>query len=115
MYKNFTYYNAGDNQFHRYGWKAQEKIAAHLEPNDNGYYTIPADGGKYYTFGTSEGKYGEFAKYGNTFFSVNSRGQIWAKVGTEKAKVFVEMLNRMISDMQNVRRTSDDEETEEDE
>ena len=91
--------NAGDNEIHRYGHKAQEKVAQYLEPNDKGFYSIPADGGKYWTIGTSKGKFGEFAKFGETFLSVNSAGRVWAKVGTPKAEAFIAMVNRMIEKM----------------
>lgn len=100
MFKDHRYINAGENEFYRWGHKAVDKIKAHLEPNENGFYSIPADGGKYWTFGTSKGRYGEFAKYQDTFFSVNSMGNVWAKAGTEKAEKFVEMLNGMIEAME---------------
>ena len=100
MYKDDRYINAGENEFHRYGHKAIAKAKAHLTPNENGFYSIPADGGKYWTIGTSVGKYGEFAKFGDTFLSVNKSGFVWAKVGTPKADVFVAMVNKMISDME---------------
>lgn len=99
MYKAETFYNAGTNEIHRYGHKAQEKLVAYLEPNEKGFYSIPADGGKYWTIGTSEGKYGEFAKFHDTFLSVNSMGRVWAKVGTPKADAFVAMINNMINVM----------------
>lgn len=99
MYKDYRYINAGTNEFYRWGKKAIEKLSASLTPNENGFYAVAADGGKYWTFGTSNGKYGEFAKYGNTFFSVNSLGMVWAKEGTEKAEKFVEMINGMIKAM----------------
>lgn len=98
MYKDYRYINAGENEFYRYGKKAQGKVAACLVA-ENGYYSIPADGGKYWTFGTSEGRFGEFAKFRDTFFSVNSFGMIYAKEGTEKGEKFVEMLTKMIDDM----------------
>lgn len=100
MYKDTRYINAGTNEFYRYGKKAQAKAAAYLEPNEAGFYSIPADGGKYWTIGTSNGKFGEYAKFGDTFLSVNSRGMVWAKQGTPKADAFVAMINRMLSDMQ---------------
>lgn len=99
MYKDYRYINAGENEFYRWGKKAQAKVAHYLTPNANGFYAIPANGGNYWTFGTSEGKYGEFAKYKGTFFSVNNAGMLWAKVGTDKAEKFVEMLNEMLEDM----------------
>lgn len=99
MYKDYRYINAGQNEFYRWGHKAQELVKSYLEPNENGFYSIPADGGKYYTIGTSDGKYGEFAKFNGTFLSVNSAGYVWAKVGTEKADAFVAMVNKMLSNM----------------
>ncbi len=93
---------AGTNEFYRWGHKAVEKAQKALEPNDAGFYTIKADGGKYWTIGTSTGKYGEYAKYGNDFLSVNKAGNVWAKVGTPKADVFIAMVNRMIDDMRAV-------------
>lgn len=100
MYKDYRYINAGTNEFYRWGRKAQEKVSAHMTPNENGYYSIPADGLKYWTFGTSKGKYGEFAKYRDTFFSVNSCGNLWAKAGTEKGEKFVEMLQNLLAEME---------------
>ena len=99
MFKDNRYINAGTNEFYRWGHKAVEKAAAALTPNENGFYSIPADGGRYWTIGTSDGKYGEFAKFGDTFLSVNKGGFVWAKVGTPKADAFVAMVNRMIADM----------------
>ena len=113
MYKNYRYINAGENEFYRWGKTAQEKVASYLTPNASGFYSIPADGGKYWTFGTSEGKFGEFAKYGDTFFSVNKSGMLWAKIGTDKAEKFVEMLTRLINDMQTKKLAGFDEEEEE--
>lgn len=89
---------AGVNEFYKYGKEAQKKVTDRLIPV-NGYYTIEADGGKYWAFGTSVGKFGEYAKYGDTFFSVNSRGLLWAKEGTEKGEKFVKMLNNLLKDM----------------
>lgn len=100
MYKDFRYINAGENEFYRWGHKAVERLQAHLEPNEAGFYNIPADGGKYWTFGTSKGKFGEFAKWNDTFFSVNRAGKIWAKEGTEKADAFKAMINGMIKAME---------------
>lgn len=99
MYKDFRYINAGQNEFYRYGHKAQDYVKAAMQPNEKGFYSIAADGGKYWTIGTSEGKFGEFAKFENTFFSVNKGGYVWAKVGTEKGQMFVKMLERMLADM----------------
>ena len=90
MYKCHSYINAGTNEFYRFGRKAQEKLAFYLNANENGFISVPADGGDYWTFGTSDGKFGEFAKYKDTFFSVNKMGRIWAKEGTEKAEKLVE-------------------------
>lgn len=99
MYKDYRYINAGENEFYRWGKKAQERIAAHLTPNEKGFYSIPADGEAYYTIGTSNGKFGEFAKFHDTFLSVNSIGCVWAKEGTEKAEAFKAMLNELIANM----------------
>ena len=99
MYKDYRYINAGQNEFYRYGKKAQAYVKASMQPNEKGFYSIAADGGKYWTIGTSEGKYGEFAKFKDTFFSVNSAGYVLAKAGTEKAVKFIEMLERMLADM----------------
>lgn len=99
MYKDYRYINAGENEFYRWGHKAQEKVAVFLIPNENGFYSMPADGGKYYTIGTSKGKYGEFSKFNGKFLSVNSVGNVWAKVGTEKADIFVAMVNQLLEDM----------------
>lgn len=100
MYKDYRYINAGTNEFYRYGKAAQAKVRSYLEPNESGFYSIPADGGKYWTIGTSEGKFGEFAKFDEVFLSVNNAGNVWAKVGTEKAVAFVRMINRLLSDME---------------
>lgn len=118
MYKDYRYINAGENEIYRWGHKAQEKAAQHLQPNEKGFYSIPADGGKYWTIGTSTGKYGEFAKFGQVILSVNSAGFVWAKVGTEKADAFVAMVNKMIDDMKkvksrNAKREDDEEEDDE--
>jgi hypothetical protein len=113
MYKDNRYINAGQNEFYRWGHKAVEKLQQYLEPNENGFYAIPVDGGKYYTIGTSNGKYGEFAKYGDTFLSVNKAGNMWAKVGTDKAEKFVEMINGMIKAMiEKHNKTAEEEEDE---
>ena len=99
MFKDNRYINAGTNEFYRYGHKAVERVAAALKPNKAGYYSIPADGGNWYTIGTSNGKYGEFAKFGDTIFSVNSVGNVYAKAGTEKGQKFVEAIQGMINAM----------------
>ena len=88
----------------RWGKKAQNKVKACLEPNDNGYFSIAADGGKYWTFGTSKGRYGEYAKWNGTFFSVNDWGYIYAKAGTPKGDKFVEMLEKLLENMQDRRK-----------
>lgn len=99
MFKDYRYINAGENEFYRWGHKAVEKVQSYMEPNEKGFYSIPADGGNYWTIGTSTGKYGEYAKHGDTFLSVNKGGYVWAKVGTPKADAFLEMLNDMINSM----------------
>lgn len=98
MYKDYRYINAGENEFYRFGKKAQEKVTAYLVAK-NGFYSFPVDGGNYWTLGTSTGKFGEFVKYGDTFFSVNNCGMAYAKEGTEKGEKFVAMINKMIADM----------------
>lgn len=112
MFKDGRYINAGINEIYRYGKKAVEKATAALTPNAAGFFSIPADGGKYWTFGTSNGKYGEFAKIGETIFSVNSAGNLWAKAGTAKADKFIEGIKAMINNMNetNAARIQDDEE-----
>lgn len=99
MYKDYRYINAGQNEFYRWGRKAIARVEAAMIPNEKGFYSIPADGGKYWTFGTSNGKYGEYAKVGDTFFSVNQGGFMWAKAGTEKGEKFVEAMKDMIEAM----------------
>ncbi len=90
---------AGRIYFGRWGRKAQEKIKKGLEVNENGYMSLPIQGGKHYQIGVSEGKYGLYAKYDNTFFSVNSGGYIYAKKGTPKGDVYEKMLNHVLYDM----------------
>lgn len=99
MYKDYRFINAGVNEIYRYGHKAVDLVKSYLTPNESGFYSIPADGGRYYTIGTSEGKFGEFAKFNETFLSVNKAGYVWAKVGSPKAEAFISMINQMISDM----------------
>lgn len=99
MFKDYRYINAGENEFYRWGKRAQRLLEGHLIPNEKGFYSIPADGGKYYTFGTSKSKYGEFSRYEETIFPVNRRGHLWAKAGSEKGDMFVEMLVNMIEAM----------------
>lgn len=112
MFKDNRYINAGTNEIYRYGKKAVGRVAAFSEPNDNGFYSFPVDGGKYWTIGTSSGKFGEFAKIGDTFFSVNSSGYMYAKVGTDKAEKFKEFIKSMIDEMDrlNAERAGDPEE-----
>ncbi len=111
MYKDYRYINAGTNEFYRYGKKAIELVSLALTPNDNGYYSIAADGGKYWTFGTSTGKYGEYAKIGDTFFSINKGGYLYAKAGTEKGEAFVAGIKALIKamDERNAERLSEKE------
>ena len=109
MYKDFRYINAGENEFYRWGKKAVAKAQAALVPNENGFYSIPADGGKYWTIGTSKGKFGDFARFGDKILSVNKAGFVWAKAGTDKEEVFKAMVNRMISDMMEKRSESTEE------
>lgn len=99
MKKDGRYINAGTNEFYRWGHKAVEKVEKALEPNENGYISIAADGGKYYTFGTSEGKFGEYARFGDTCFSVNRGGFIYAKAGTDKGIKLVAALTTLIDAM----------------
>lgn len=99
MFKDNRYINAGTNEIYRYGKKAQAKIAEYTVPNAKGFYSIPTDGGRYWTLGTSEGKYGEYIRWENNFFSVNSYGFAYAKADTEKGVAFVKMLEAMTSEM----------------
>lgn len=102
MYKDYRYINAGTNEIYRYGKKAVAKVKAFFEPNDKGFYSFPVDGDRYWAIGTSKGKFGEFAKYGDTFFSVNSAGFMWAKAGTEKGEKFVEFINALVDEMNKI-------------
>lgn len=116
MYKDGRYINAGTNEIYRWGHKAVERVEACLTPNQNGYYSIETDAGKYWTIGTSEGKYGEFAKIGNTIFSVNRGGYAYAKAGTEKGNAFVAAIKEMISEMHRIhKQATGSEEAEEEE
>lgn len=99
MYKDHRYINAGTNEFYKYGKKAQGYVEASLQANENGYYSIATDGGKYWTLGTSEGRYGEFCKIGETIFSVNKGGYAYAKAGTEKGEAFVKAINGLLNQM----------------
>lgn len=100
MYKDYRYINAGTNEFYRWGKKARARVEACKVPNKDGFLSIPADGGAYWTIGTSEGKFGEFAKFKDTFLSVNKGGYVWAKVGTPKAEAFVEMIDTLVAQME---------------
>lgn len=100
---------AGQNEFYRWGRKAIEKLKQRLTPNENGFYAIEADGGKYWAIGVSQGQYGYYAKYNGTFFSVNSLGHVWAKEGTPKAQAFVEMINNLIQQMKDYQREIEEE------
>lgn len=73
-------------------------------PNEKGFYSIIADGEKYWTIGTSEGKYGEFAKFKGEFLSVNKAGYVWAKVGTDKERIFLAMCEDMLKNMQDMKK-----------
>ena len=99
-FENGRVYRAGENEFYRWGKKARERATAALTPNKKGFYSIPADGGRYWTFGTSIGKYGEFARWNDICFSVNGGGFIWAKEGTPKAEKFVKMVTELIEMME---------------
>ena len=101
MYKDYRVIKAGENEFYRYGRKAQEKLAAWANPNEKGFVNVPADGGKYWTIGTSKGKFGEFAKIGETIFSVNTAGYVWAKAGTEKGDALIRAINEFVTAMAN--------------
>lgn len=109
MYKDSRYINAGTNEYYRWGHKAVEKVEAAMKEH-NGYYSIPADGGKYWTFGTSEGKYGEFAKIEGTIFSVNKGGYVYAKADTEKGEKFVSAMRNLINTMNEKHREGCEEE-----
>lgn len=98
MYKDFRFINAGENEFYRWGRKAQELVKSFLVEK-NGYLSMPADGGRYYTIGTSKGKFGEFAKIGDEYLSVNSAGYVWAKVGTPKEETFKKLVNTLLKNM----------------
>ena len=107
----YTRLYAGTTEIYRYGHKAVEKVQAFLDANDKGYYSFPVDGGNFWKIGTSDGKYGEFAKFGETIFSVNKGGYLYAKAGTEKGEAFVKVLNAMIEEMNttNAARAAEDE------
>lgn len=113
MFKDSRYINAGTNEFYRYGKKAQARVAAALEANENGYFSIATDGGNYWTIGTSAGKFGEFANIDGTCFSVNKGGFAYAKAGTEKGEKFVKAITNFLNQMietNNARHIEDEEE-----
>ena len=117
MYKDYRYINAGQNEIYRWGHKAQDKVLE-CKKEHNGYFSIQTDMGPYWTLGTSTGKYGDFINYKGTIFSVNSGGFAYAKAGTEKGEKFLEMLDSMVSYMQDLksgnRKVNDDIEDDED-
>lgn len=115
MYKDYRYINAGTNEVYRWGHKAQERALSFTKPNEKGYISTPVDMGKYWTIGTSNGKYGEFCKFGDTIFSVNSWGFAYAKAGTDKGDKLVKGIEDMVAYMKSLmhRNTEDDEEDEE--
>lgn len=102
MYKDNRTIKAGENEIYRYGRKAVERVLSYLEPSEEGFLSIPVDGGRYYTIGTSKGKYGEFCKINGTIFSVNKGGFAWAKVGTDKEKAFKKAIEGMIEEMHKI-------------
>ncbi len=106
MYKREAkrYIPAGENELYRYGKEAQEKVRKHLKPNEAGFYTIKADGGKYWTFGTSEGERGEYARVYGVYFPVNSAGCLWARADKPQGEMFVKMINQMLKDMEKISR-----------
>ena len=110
----YTRLYAGTNEVYRYGHKAVERVEAFLNANDKGYFSFPTNGGNYWKIGTSDGKYGEFCKIGETIFSVNKGGYLYAKAGTEKGEAFVKALNSLIAEMKslNAARFSEIEEDE---
>ena len=95
MYKDYRFINAGMLEIYRWGRKCEERLLSCKVPNKNGYLSIPTDAGPYWTIGTSTGKYGEFARIDDMYFSVNSRGYIYAKVGTEKEKQLRKVIDIM--------------------
>lgn len=112
MYKDYRYWNAGENAIHRWGHKAVDKVLSHLEVNDRGYVSFPVDGGKYWTIGTSNGKYGEFARLGETCFSVNKGGFVYAKEGTEKFEILTAQIKRLADQMRKMNGIGIEEEEE---
>lgn len=91
---------AGENELRRCDAEAQQLVQSCMEQNKNGYYKIPAGGGKFWQFGISPGKYGPYVKVGNHIFPVNHAGYIWARQGSKKEGDFKEMLQTMLTMMQ---------------
>lgn len=91
---------AGENELRRCDAEAQQRVQFCMEPNEKGYFQIPADGGKFWQFGISPGKYGPYVKVGNHIFPVNTAGYIWVRQGGSKEGDFKEMLQTMLSMMQ---------------
>lgn len=107
MYKNYRNIYAGQNEIYRFGEDTIDMVRETLTPNKDGYYAIATDAGEYWTIGTSIGKYGEYAKIGETLFSVNKGGYMYARKGTPKGDLFLKAINDMISAMQDPEFTSD--------
>lgn len=101
MYKNYRYFNAGDNEIHRWGHKAVDKVLSWVNPK-NGWVSIPVNGGKYWTIGTSEGKYGEFCNINGTLYSVNRGGFAYAKADTEKGQKLTAAIKAMAKAMEKI-------------
>lgn len=98
MYNGFRNIYSGTVVVKKYGKKAQAFIDACMEANDKGFYSIPVDS-KYVTIGTSEGRYGEYAKHDDTFFSVNSIGNMWARVDSAKEDAFLNFMKDIKAEM----------------
>lgn len=89
----------GNNEIFRYGKTAKNQAKKCLMPNENGFYTILIDNDKWWKLKTYDGKYGVYCKLYGTNFPVNRLGYAWAKAGTEKGEKFVEAIEDMIVDM----------------
>lgn len=100
MYKNFRNIYAGQNEIYRFGKDTIAMVQESLTPNKEGYYTIATDGGEYWTIGTSIGPYGEYSRIGDTLFSVNKGGYMYAKKGSSKEDLFLKSIQNMIDAMQ---------------
>ena len=107
IYKDYRYINAGTIEVYRWGHKAQDKVRECMQPNSEGYYSIPVDGGRYWTIGTSEGQYGEYVKYNGGYLSVNRGGYAYAKAGTPKADIFMDLCNGMLEYMSQLGHSGD--------